>query len=208
MTFASVTGYSQPVTITARAEDLVQVVGINGLTLQIAPSRPLQRSYPAGATVSAALMHGDRRARVTAINARQTWLGGWAGTLDGPGISAAFDRVNHPIVVTNAGTVTDRVRIAFTGPTAFQAYSDNFGQLAPGNTGADYAPLNPSNGKPLFSVPAAGWGGGWAAGNQLLLELEGAQPALWVLRCVQASPDTLTPATFELSNGGYVNRLP
>ena len=206
VTFSSVSGAVQPLTVTGRAEDMFQISGITGTTLAIPTSRPLRRAYPAGSTVSSALMHGDCRARVLSLNARTTWLGTWAATLAGSPATAVFDAVHHPLVVTNAGTVTDRVRISFSNSTTFMAISENFGVLGTGSTGADYAPLNPSNNKPFFTLPAAGWGGGWSAGNQLLIELEGAQKPLWLLRCIQMSPNTLDSASFEIANRGHVDR--
>lgn len=206
VTFSSVSGVAQPVTVTGRAEDMFQISGIAGTTLSIPTSRPLRRDYPSGSTVSSALMHGDCRARVLSADARASWLGTWAATLAGSTPAAVFDAVHHPIVVTNAGTVTDQVRISFSNSTTFTAISENFGVLGTGSTGADYAPLNPSNNKPFFTLPATGWGGGWSAGNQLLIELEGAQKPLWLLRCIQMSPNTLDSASFEIANRGHVDR--
>jgi len=206
VTFSSVVGMVQPVTVTGRAEDMFQISAIAGTTLAIPTSRPLRRAYPAGSTVSSALMHGDCRARVLALNARASWLATWAATLAGSPATAVFDAVHHPLVVANAGTVTDRVRIGFSNSTTFTAISENFGVLGTGSTGADYAPLNPSNNKPFFTLPAAGWGGGWSAGNQLLIDLEGAQKPLWLLRCIQMSPNTLDAASFEIANRGHVDR--
>ena len=73
-------------------------------------------------------------------------------------------------------------------------------------TGADCAPINPANGKPLFTLRAAGWGLGWGAGNLLMLDLEGVQPPLWVLRCIQMAPHSTSPSSFELETRMNVDR--
>ena len=63
VTFSNVTGYSQPVTVEHRIEDmgLVSDAQING---EIRFTRPLSHAYPAGSYVSSALIAGDLKSRV------------------------------------------------------------------------------------------------------------------------------------------------
>ena len=51
------------------------------------------------------------------------------------------------------------------------------------------APLNPYTGQPYFTIPAQGWSLGWTAGYQLRFNTTGADFPLWLIRCVQPSPD-------------------
>ena len=62
VTFDNVAGYSQPVTVTGRVEDMARVLSIAGLNVTI--SRAVTHDYPSGSTVSAAVIFGDLRARV------------------------------------------------------------------------------------------------------------------------------------------------
>ena len=88
VTFTNVTGYSQPVTIEHRIEDMAlcsdaQING--GLTL----TRPLTHDFPLGSLVSSALIMGDLHARVSVFFDQQTWSGVWSDTVIGSGAPSA-----------------------------------------------------------------------------------------------------------------------
>lgn len=207
LTVTSITGWAQPITATARAEDMFQLSAVTETTLAMPTSRPLRRTYPAGSTVSSAIMHGDRRARVLTVLSRTLWAGNWDDTVDGAASTATFDSVHFPIAITNAGAVSDRVRLVFTNSTTFSAISEQFGVLGIGSTGADFTPINPAVSKPYFTVhPGAFGAGGWSAGNVVLIEIEGAHQPVWLGRCIQMSPNTTLSTSFRVALRGHVDR--
>lgn len=207
LTVTSITGWAQPITATARAEDMFQLSAVTETTLAMPSSRPLRRTYPAGSTVSSAIMHGDRRARVLTVLSRTLWAGNWDDTVDGASSTATFDSVHFPITITNAGVVSDRVRLVFTNTTTYTAISEQFGVLGIGSTGSDFAPINPAVSKPYFTVhPGAFGAGGWSAGNVVLIEIEGAHQPVWLGRCIQMSPNTLLSTSFRIALRGHVDR--
>lgn len=207
LTVTSITGWAQPITATARAEDMFQLSAVTETTLAMPTSRPLRRTYPAGSTVSSAIMHGDRRARVLTVLSRTLWAGNWDDTVDGAASTATFDTVHFPITITNAGAVSDRVRLVFTNATTFTAISEQFGVLGVGSTGTEFAPINPAVAKPYFTVhPGAFGAGGWSAANVVLIEIEGAHVPTWIGRCIQMSPNTLLSTSFRAALRGHVDR--
>ena len=77
--------------------------------------------------------------------------------------------------------------------------------IATGNTGSDFAPVNPASGQPYLTIRAAGWGSAWAAGNMLRLNTIGAIPPFWAARCVQQGAETITDDAMTLEARGDVN---
>jgi hypothetical protein len=51
--------------------------------------------------------------------------------------------------------------------------------------------INPQTSVPYWSIPAAGWGGGWSAGNVLLWETEAAGGAAWGSRSTMPGSTTV-----------------
>ena len=49
---------------------------------------------------------------------------------------------------------------------------------------APIEPLNPQTETPYLSIPAEGWGGGWAVGNVLLFDTVAAGGPAWLARTV------------------------
>lgn len=180
---ADLSAYAQPLIAAHRIEqmNLVTDVQING---GISFSAPVTRAYPSGAHLSSALPFGDLVARVSNVFDQATWSGAWADAVVGSAATAQFNDVAYPIVVRNDGAVTERWRINFTGATTFALIGENLGQIATGTTGVDLAPMNPLTGQPFFTLAAAGWGGGWATGNQLRFNTFGANAPIWIARTV------------------------
>jgi hypothetical protein len=205
VTFTNVSGYSQPVTIEHRVEDMAVVrdVQING---EISFTRALTHDYPAADSyVSSALIAGDLFARTSAVFDQSTWTGVWADAAIGSPANATFNATTYPITVTNRGALTERWLVRFTGATAFEVSGENVGVIATGNTATDCAPLNPANGAPYFTIPALGWGGGWSVGNALRFNTVGAQFPVWVVRTVQQGPETVADDSFTLLVRGDVD---
>ena len=211
VTFSNVSGYSQPVTIEHRIEDMAVVrdAQING---EISFTRALTHDYPlatpgdprSGSFVASALMAGDLFARVSLVFDQASWSGAWSDSLSGGSATATFN-TQYPIRVTNRGALTERWIVRFTNSTAFEVIGENVGVIASGNTSTDCAPNNPSTGVPYFFLPALGWGNGWATGNVLRFNTIGAQFPVWVVRTVQQGPETVPDDAFTLLLRGDVD---
>jgi hypothetical protein len=212
VTFTNVTGYSQPVTIEHRIEDMAVVrdVQING---EISFTRPLTHVYPlaspgdpsSGSFVSSALVAGDLFARVSLVFDQSTWNGGWSDEPIGSAATATFNHTQYPITVTNRGALTERWVVRMTNSTSFEVIGENVGVIATGNTSTDCAPINPATGVPYFRLPALGWGNGWATGNVLRFNTIGAQFPVWVVRTVQQGPESVPDDHFTLLIRGDVD---
>lgn len=207
ITFTNVTGYSQPVRIVHRIEDMALVTDaqING---QLTLNRQLTHAFPtAGSYISSALIIGDMRSRVPVFFDQYTWtVGSWLDTVFGTAATGTYNDVLAPVVVTNAGAITERWIIQFTNTTAFNIIGENSGVIGTGNTATLCAPNNPSTGSPYFSIAAVGWGSGWVAGNILRFNTIGALFPVWVMRTIQQGPATATDDSFTILIRGDIDR--
>ena len=207
VTFTDVTGYSQPVTLEDRIEDMAIVgdVGIDG-TVKI--TRPLTHDFPLGSYVSSALMAGDLKARVSVFFDQGTWDGvTYSDTLVGNVATGTYNDVLAPVEVTNAGALSERWVLQFTNSSTFRVIGEHVGVvMANGDINTDCAPINPITGQPYFTLPAIGWGAGWAAGNVLRMNTVGAMFTYNVIRTVQAGPEAGQDYAFSLLTRGDVDR--
>lgn len=206
VTFTDVTGYSQPVTIEHRIEDMMLVsdAQING---QLSFTRPITHDYPVpGSYVSSALIAGDLRARVSVIFDQGTWNNTWSDAPSGSAATGTYNDILNPIEVSNRGALTERWAIQFVNSTSFNVIGENVGVIAIGNTGSDCAPLNPATNTPYFTIRAAGWGLGWATGNVLRFNTIGAFYPVWVARTILQGPETVPNDSFTLLIRGDVDR--
>ena len=213
VTFNAVAGYSQPVTIEHRIEDMaiVRDVQING---ELSFTRPITHHYPVatggdprtGAYVASALVAGDLFARVSLLFDQQTWNGSsWKDAVEGNPAVATYNDAIYPVQVTNAGALTERWLVRFTSSTGFEVIGEHVGVVATGNTSGVCAPINPAAGVPYFTIKAEGWGSGWAVGNIVRFNTVGAQIPLWAVRTVQQGPETVTNDNFTLLIRGDVD---
>lgn len=205
LTWSNVTGLSQPVTIEHRIEDtmLVSDAQINGL---LTFSRPLTHNFPAtGAYVSSALLIGDMFARYTGLFEQSTWTGEWSDSRVGTQPLASYNDSLYPLLVTNAGTLTERWAIILTNTTTFRVVGEVVGEIATGNTSTDLAPINPASGQPYFTLDKDGWGTGWAAGNVLRFNTVAASAPVWVARAIQQGPAGADNDSFALLVRGDVD---
>lgn len=201
-------GVAQPLEAAHRIEHmtLLSDVQINGV---VELTDPLQRAFPVeGTYVSSALIYGSEagglQAIVTNVFDQQTWSSAWSDSLIGSQATAQYDDINNPIEVLNESAVTERWRVSFTSATAFVVIGENLGQIATGNTSTDLAPINPVTGEAYFVIRAAGWGGGWATGNQLRFNTIGANGPTWIARTILAGA-TLAGDRFHLEARGDVD---
>jgi hypothetical protein len=192
------------VTIEHRVEDMAVVrnVRIDG---EIGLTRALTHAYPLGSYVSSALIAGDRFPRVSLVFDQSTWSGTFSDSLSGSAATATYNDALAPILVTNAGAITERWAIRFTSTSAFEVIGEHVGVIAAGTINADCAPLNPATGTPYFTIPALGWGAGWAVGNVLRINTVGNEFPVWVVRTVQQGPETVPRDSFTLLIRGDVD---
>lgn len=204
VTIVDNSGYSQPVTIQHRIEDMA-VVRETQISGAISFTRPLTHNYPLGSFVSSAMVAGDLFARTQSVFDQATWNGTWSDSLVGSSATATYNTTTYPVVVTNKGALTERWVIQFTNSTAFNVIGEHVGVIATGSTGVDCAPINPATSTPYFTIAAAGWGSGWAVGNVLRINTIGAEFPVWVVRTVQQGPETVTDDSFTLLIRGDVD---
>ena len=204
VTIVDASGYSQPVTIQHRIEDMA-VVRETQISGAISFTRPLTHNYPLGSFVSSAMIAGDLFARTQTVFDQATWNGTWVDSVVGSAATATYNTTTFPITVTNKGALTERWVIQFTNTTAFNVIGEHVGVIATGSTGADCTPINPATMTPYFTILAAGWGAGWAVGNVLRINTIGAEFPVWVVRTVQQGPETVTDDSFTLLIRGDVD---
>lgn len=205
VTFTDVTGYSQPVKVEHRIEDmlLVRDAQIDG-TLSF--TRPVTHDYPAGSRISSAFMAGDLRSRVALTFDQATWNGTtFLDALSGDPAVASYDVTNHPIEIKNSGGTTQRWGLQFISTTAFRLIGEQLGIVATGTIAADFAPINPATGQPYFTIRKEGWGTGWSVGNVLRINTVGAITSPWVVRTVKQGPESGENYEFTLLMRGDVD---
>lgn len=205
VTFTNVAGYSQPVTIEHRIEDMAVVSEIQ-ISGEVTFTRPLTHNYPLGSYVSSALMLGNLKARVSGLYDQGTWTGVWSDSTIGSAATGSFNDVAYPLAVTNAGTITERWALIFTNNSSFNIVGEHVGVIGTGTVFDVQAPLNPATGAPYFTIPVGGWGTGWSAGNVVRINTVGPKAPVWVVRTVQQGPNTGTDHRFTLLSRGDVDR--
>lgn len=206
VTFFDVSGYSQPVKIEHRIEDmaLIQDVQING---QLSLTRQLTHDFPIGSFLSSALIIGDMKARVSLLFDQSTFdNSNWQDTIVGTPATGTFNDVTAPLLVSNGGAITERWAIVFTNTTSYNIIGEHVGVIGTGNTSTNTAPLNPATNTPYFTVLAIGWGSGWAQGNVLRFNTVGAQFPPWVIRTIQQGPATAQDDSFIITIRGDIDR--
>jgi len=206
VTFSDVSGYSQPVTVEHRIEDMA-VVREAQISGEIAFTRPITHDYPLGSYVSSALVAGDLKARVSVLFDQSTWNGTtWLDAVSGSAATGTYNDVLAPIVVTNIGAVTERWALVFTNTTSFHIVGEHVGVIGTGSINVDLAPTNPATGAAYFTLDTSGWGIGWSTGNILRFNTIGAMNPVWVVRTVQQGPNTGVSHSFTLLSRGDVDR--
>ena len=205
----SITGWAQPVSIEHRIQDMflctdVQIDGTLGLNL------PLSHDYPVGSVVSSVLVFGTTFARVAQLVDRQTWDGiTWSDNPPGNAAVGTYNDAAHPIVVDNAGALTERFALRFLTSTTFELLGEHLGTIAAGNVNTDFAPANPFNpAAKLMQIDDAGWGSGWVPGNVVFPKTIGAMQSFAVVRCIQPNTPTSVDFSFTLLPAGDVDRPP
>ena len=209
VTVTDVTGWVQPVTVKHRIEQMARVadVQVNG-TMKL--TKQLAHDFPVGSMVSSAIMAGNLRARALPVFDQQSWDGvTWSDITVGNPAPSSYNDGAFPIVVTNAGAMTERFALrVLTGGTDVEVIGQNVGNLGTFSRNTAIAPTNPIAGAPYFTLAAAGWGAGWVPGNTLFLQTVGTYYPMAVIRATQPSEAIGTDYAFELTERGDVDRAP
>lgn len=187
VTFSNVTGYSQPVKVKHRQEDMATIVAATAGG-QITLSKKLKHAYPAANSyVSSAYVIGDLQAKARNGFQQSSWLGNWLDVPEGAGVLADFNETAYPIVCTNKGAKKERWALIFTSSTAFRIVGEEVGEIGTGSTSAPCSPQNPITGSPYFTIDPLAWGAGWAVGNVYRFNTDGALWPAWLIRSVNPS---------------------
>lgn len=194
-----------PLAIHDRVEHMAVCTDVQ-ITGQLGLSAPVPWDLPAGETlVSSALAWGDLQSRIWAWFTQKTWNTGapnWTDSRQGDSTTAQFDDLNYPPIITNEGAIDGKWALVFTSSTAFQVVERDLGIIATGSTGADCAPINPATGTPYFTIPAAGWGTGWAAGNAIRFNSDSCLGPMWIVRTVLSGQGTVEDDQFKIQIRG------
>ena len=201
--------YNQPLKAWTVVSDEVLATSIDANNRRVTLNRSLTHTYPATVSyLSSQVQMGDLQATISIPFAQQAWTSVWQNDVIGTVIAPQFNHAGYPLIVSNNGAITERWRITFTASTVVTVTGEHVGQIASGlSTTSPIAPINPMTGKPYFTIPYQGWGGGWVSGNLLRFNTTGADFAIWPIRCVQPS-DSPAPGTsdrFRLTFVGDVN---
>lgn len=191
VTFTNVTGYSQPVRVEWRIEDMARLADAQ-ITGDMRTTRALTHDFPVpGSYVSSAVVLGDLKARVSLLFDQGAWDGhSFSDAPVGDPATGTYDDTAFPVQVTNAGASTERFALRFSSTSAFQIVGEHVGVVGVGAINTTTAPVNAATGEPYFTLLAGGWGGGWAAGNILRINTVGALSGIWAARTVQQGPNT------------------
>lgn len=196
VTFSNVTGYSQPVHVDHRIEDmgLVRDAQIDGT---VTFTRPLTHAFPVGSCISSCLRAGDLKARVSLVFDQAAWNGtSYLDAVEGDPAQATYNAAAYPITVQNAGAFTERWVLKFKTSTTFDLIGEHVGVVASGTTLADFAPVNPQTGVPYMRIPFLGFGGGWTQGNILRVNTVGSMYPIWMVRTTQQGPESAADYRF------------
>jgi hypothetical protein len=209
LTPTNVTGWSQPVRMEHRIEDmaLIRSVDIDG---SITFTRPLTHNFPEGSYVSSCLRAGDMFARVPLAFDQATWDGTtFSDVLAGSAAPGTYNLVGYPIEVTNAGAITEKWALKFKTSSTFDIIGEHVGNIGDGSINVDCSPINAITGEPYFTILADGWGVGWAGGNVQRINTVGAMFPVWMVRTVQQGPEAAADYSFlTLVRGDVDNPTP
>ena len=206
VTFVSVSGYSQPVKIEHRIEDMLLCSDAQ-ISGQLTFTRPVTHAFPATTSyVSSALVIGDMKARYEHLFDQATYAAGvWADAVSGSTAAATYNDVLAPLTVTNIGALTERWAIHFTNSTNFEIIGEHVGIIGLGSISVDQSPINPATGEPYFTLHKEGWGSGWVNGNVLRFNTVGAEYPIWLVRTIQQGPETVEDDSFTVLIRGDVD---
>ena len=183
---------------------LVTDVQLSGLVELQAPT---PHEFPITETVvSSAVLYGTLQARAVNLFTQRTWQSNnpnWGSEPDESGeTDAEYNDIAYPVQTANYGTVTEKWALVFTGASTFSIVGESLGVIGQGSTSGDTAPINPMTDTPYFVLDGEGWGSGWATGNAVRFDTQGALAPLWIARTVKPGQGTVENDSFELQIRG------
>ena len=92
--------------------------------------------------------------------------------------AGSYDIINHPIVLSNRGTIRQNWTLTYTSATQLEVSGDELGSLGEFAIASDIAPMDAS-GNPYFTLSAGGHGDGHAAGDTLSFKTWAAAYGVW-----------------------------
>lgn len=194
-----------PLTVRDRVEHMALCTEVQ-ISGQLGISSPLPWDLPAGAArVSSALSWGDLQARYHHWFTQKAWNTGapnWTDLPIGDTTTANYNLLSYPPVITNRGAIDGRWALVFTSASQFQVVEEKLGVISTGSTSQDCAPINAETGQPYFTIRAAGWGAGWAAGNAVRFNTDSCLGPLWIARTVLSGQGTVNDDRFKLQIRG------
>lgn len=114
--------------------------------------------------------------------------------------SGTYNEAVYPVICDNIGSVEDTFTITFTSATTFSCTGTNEGSLGTGAVGSDFAPLNPENGKPYFTIDKDGWGGTWATSDTVTFATHASNMGLWLKEVIPLGAATVAQNLFVLGH--------
>lgn len=183
-------GFTPPLVAMHRIEDMVLVskTQING---HVILTRGVLNDYPReGTFVSSALLFGDMQARSYGMFDQKTWKNSFSDDIDGDQASATYNEIDYPIQVLNSGAVTERWALVFDSTEHFRIHAEKRGIVGEGYITNDVQPVNTATNKPYFFIDHRGFGTGWAAGNVIRFNTEGAARDFWAVRTTLQGPES------------------
>ncbi len=167
---------------TPATREVAIVESVNYHTGVVRLTAGVTNTYPINSVITSLVDLGDVQAEVSLPPfVQQAWTRTWADAAVGPSITPRYSGV---VGMNNAGSITERWAVVFSSPTQFNLIGERVGQVASGNIGSNFIPLNPSTSQPYMTLYATAWGSGWLPGNVLRFNTRGAQAGVWVSRCV------------------------
>ena len=195
---AGISAFSPPFIITAIQSELALIDAIDSNTLSLLT--PLNRAYPAGATVSSVQVLGDFQAQTKDERTLAAWQNNFADF--GAAASSAINTTQYPIELTNIGAIAQRWAIVFTSTTAYNVIGESVGNIYSGDTLNDCAPINSFAGAPYFILRKEAFGAGLNPGEAFLFETLAASKPTMVTRSVSPGHSEIVRDNSTLSFRG------
>lgn len=195
---AGISAFSPPFIITAIQSELALIDAIDSNSMSLLT--PLNRAYPAGATVSSVQVLGDFQAQTKDERTLAAWQNNFGDF--GAAASSAINTTQYPIELTNIGAIAQRWAIVFTSTTAYNVIGESVGNIYSGDTLNDCAPINSFAGAPYFILRADAFGAGLNPGEAFLFETLAASKPTMVTRSVSPGHSEIVRDNSTLSFRG------
>lgn len=156
---------------------------------------PLRNNYEVDNTyVSSVLAHGNLQVNSSIPFTQKNWNGKWADEPVGDPLLNRLNVKDYPIILTDDGAINERWLIKFTSSTQFELYGETLGFVMRTDILQNLTPINPSTGKPYFTLDKRAFGGSdtagsqgqvaWASQDVIRFNTEGTLMPFWIIRAV------------------------